>query len=246
VNGDERFQWSSAGISHAGKVRSINQDAFIVRPDAGLWVVADGMGGHDAGDFASHAIVDSLAHLETQQRMSTFIDEVEDRLIEVNQALIAEATERMGTTTIGSTVVAVLAVRNYCACLWAGDSRAYLLRDGQMQLMTQDHSQVEELIEQGLLLREDAEKHPAANVITRAVGAAEQLFVDVDLMELRDHDRILLCTDGLLKEVSQPEIAQGLQRDGCQESCNELLELALTRGARDNVTVVVIDFNKLT
>ena len=246
MSGDDRFQWNSAGISHTGKVRSINQDAFAVRPDVGLWVVADGMGGHDAGDLASHAIVESLNQILPQQRLSTFIDQVEDRLIEVNRSLITEAAERTEPTTIGSTVVAMLAVRNYCACLWAGDSRAYLLRDGQMQLMTQDHSQVEELIEQGLLLREDADRHPAANVITRAVGATEQLFVDVDLMELQDHDRILLCTDGLLKEVSQAEIARALQQGGCQESCDELLELALSRGARDNVTVVVIDFKKLT
>jgi serine/threonine protein phosphatase PrpC len=240
------FQWTSAGLTHAGKIRTINQDALMVKPDTGLWVVADGMGGHDAGDFASHAIIDSLNQITPQQRLSQFIDEVEDRLIDVNQALIDEAAVRQEPTTIGSTVVALLVVKNYSACVWAGDSRAYLLRDGQIQLISQDHSQVEELIEQGLLLREDAEYHPAANVITRAVGAAEQLFVDVDLLELQDNDRILLCSDGLLKEVSQPEIAENMQTGSCQEVCNDLLELALERGARDNVTVIVIDFASAT
>jgi serine/threonine protein phosphatase PrpC len=246
MSANHDFQWTSVGVTHAGKIRTVNQDAFLAKPDSGLWVVADGMGGHDAGDFASQAIVDRLDQLAPQERLSRFIDEVEDRLIEVNQELIDEAAIRKEPTTIGSTVVALLVVKNYAACVWAGDSRAYLLRDGQMQLLSQDHSQVEELIEQGLLLREDAEHHPAANVITRAVGAAEQLFVDVDLIELQDHDRILLCSDGLLKEVSQSEISQAMQQGSCQAVCDGLLEQALERGARDNVTIVVIDFTQST
>ena len=245
MTASDAFQWNSAGISDVGKIRSINEDAFADCPEAGLWVVADGMGGHDAGDFASHAIIDSLNQVGPQQRLSAFVDEVEDRLLQVNQVLIDAAGQREEPTTIGSTVVALLAVQNYCACLWAGDSRAYRLSDGQMLPVSQDHSQVEELIEQGLLLREDAESHPAANVITRAVGAAEELFVDVELVELQDGDRFLLCSDGLFKEVSELEIAQHMQRGSCQDVCHDLVELALERGSRDNVTVVTIDFNKL-
>lgn len=241
---DGAFQWTSAGITDVGKIRKINEDAFADRSEIGLWVVADGMGGHDAGDFASQAIIGSLSQVEPNQQLSLFIDEVEDRLLEVNKALIDEASKREEPTTIGSTVVALLAVGNYCACLWAGDSRAYRLRDGQMTPVSQDHSQVEEMIEQGLLLREDAETHPAANVITRAVGAAEELFVDVELVELQDGDRFLLCSDGLFKEVSEPEIAQHMQRGSCQDVSHDLVELALERGSRDNVTVVTIDFNK--
>jgi len=245
VTNEDAFQWSSAGISVVGKIRTINEDAFADLPDTGLWVVADGMGGHDAGDFASQAIVESLKQIGPQQRLSAFIDEVEDRLLRVNQALVEEADKREEPTTIGSTVVSILAVQNYCACLWAGDSRAYRLRDGLMQPVSQDHSQVEEMIEQGLLLREDAESHPAANVITRAVGAAEELFVDVKLVELQDGDRFLLCSDGLYKEVSEPEIAQHMQRGSCQDICNDLVALALERSSRDNVTVVAIEFNKV-
>lgn len=244
MTADGTFQWTSAGISDVGKIRKINEDAFTDRPETGLWVVADGMGGHDAGDFASQAIVESLSQVEPNPQLSLLIDEVEDRLLQVNQSLIEEAAKREEPTTIGSTVVALLAVKNHCACLWAGDSRAYRLRDGQMTPVSQDHSQVEELIEQGLLLREDAEAHPAANVITRAVGAAEELFIDVELVELQDGDRFLLCSDGLFKEVSEPEIAQYMQRGSCQDVCHDLVELALERGSRDNVTVVTIDFNK--
>ncbi|VAW79432.1 Protein serine/threonine phosphatase PrpC, regulation of stationary phase [hydrothermal vent metagenome] len=241
----ETFQWISAGITDVGKVRKINEDAFTDRPDNGLWVVADGMGGHAAGDFASQAIVESLNQVGQHERLSLFIDEVEDRLLKVNQALIDEAASREESTTIGSTVVALIALEKHCACLWAGDSRAYRLRGGQMTPVSQDHSQVEELIEQGMLLREDAESHPAANVITRAVGADEQLFVDVELVELQDGDRFLLCSDGLFKEVSEPEIAEHMQRGSSQELCHDLIELALERGSRDNVTVVAVDFNKV-
>lgn len=245
MTGTDAFQWTSAGITDVGKIRKVNEDAFTDRPEQGLWVVADGMGGHAAGDFASQAIVESLGQVGKHERLSLFIDEVEDRLLKVNQALIDEAVSREETTTIGSTVVALLAVNNYCACLWAGDSRAYRLRGGQMTPVSQDHSQVEELIEQGMLLREDAEAHPAANVITRAVGADEQLFVDVELLELQDGDRFLLCSDGLFKEVSEAEIAEHMQRGSCQELCQDLIELTLERGSRDNVTVVAVDFNKV-
>ncbi len=240
-----RFQWDSAGVSDVGKVRKINEDAYADRPEAGLWVVADGMGGHDAGDLASQAIVGSLQPLSAYQRLSDFIDDVEDRLLQVNRQLIDEAASREQATTIGSTVVVLLAVQRHCACLWAGDSRAYRLREGQMQAITRDHSQVEELIEQGQLLREDAETHPAANVITRAVGAAEELFIDVELEELHDGDRYLLCSDGLFKEVSEQEIAQYMQQGSCRELCEQLVQLALERGSRDNVTVVAVDFKSV-
>lgn len=239
------FQWASAGVSDVGKIRKINEDAFADRPDIGMWVVADGMGGHDAGDFASHAIVDDLNLVEFPPRLSTFVDEVEDYLLQVNRRLIDEAAKRKPPATIGSTVVVLLAVRNYCVCLWVGDSRAYRLRDGQLQAVSTDHSQVEEMIEQGLLLREDAEAHPAANVVTRAVGAAEELFVDVELLELQDGDRFLLCSDGLLKEVTELEMAQHMQQGGCKDVCQRLVDLTLKRGARDNVTVVVVDFTQV-
>ena len=245
MSGTGGFQWVSAGISDVGKVRQINEDAYADRPEAGLWVVADGMGGHDAGDLASQAIVDSLKTLPACQRLSDFIDDVEDRLLKVNQQLIDEAANREQPTTIGSTVVALLAVQHHCACLWAGDSRAYRMRDGQMQAVSRDHSQVEELIEQGQLLREDAEAHPAANVITRAVGAAEELFIDVELKELRDGDRYLLCSDGLFKEVSEQEIAEYMQQGSCRDVCEQLVQLALERGSRDNVTVVAVDFKRV-
>jgi serine/threonine protein phosphatase PrpC len=240
------FHWNSAAITDVGKVRKINEDACADRGDIGLWVAADGMGGHDAGDLASQAIIESLKQIGICERLSEFVDEVEDRLLEVNRRLIDEAATREEATTIGSTVVVLLARQHHCACLWAGDSRAYRLRNGHMQAISQDHSQVEEMIEQGLLLREDAESHPAANVITRAVGASEDLFVDVELHALQDGDRYLLCSDGLFKEVSEQEISEHMQSGSCQELCQDLIQLALERGSRDNVTVLAVDFEEST
>jgi serine/threonine protein phosphatase PrpC len=239
------FCWKSSAVTDAGKVREINEDAYANCPDIGLWAVADGMGGHEAGDFASNAVVDALKQVQPPQKLSQFVDDVEDCLLHVNQRLVDEAQSRQNAVTIGSTVVVLVAVQNHCVCLWAGDSRAYRLRDGMLQPITQDHSHVEEMIEKGLLLREDAETHAAANVITRAVGAASDLFVDIELEALQDGDRYLLCSDGLYKETTLGEIRETMGRGSCQDVCCELLQMALERGSTDNVTIVVVDFNKI-
>ena len=236
------FQWSSAALTDVGKVRSINEDACAAWPDKGLWVVADGMGGHDAGDLASRSIIESMEKAGKYGALSEFIEAVEDRLIDVNQALLAEAAERGEEITIGSTVVALLAQEHHCACLWAGDSRLYRLHENELQMITQDHSQVMEMVEQGLILREDAESHPAANIVTRAVGAADELYLDVEVKALRSGDRYLLCSDGLTKEMTDTEIAKNLRYGSCQNACNGLVNLALERGSRDNVSVVIVDF----
>ncbi len=232
-------------MTHVGKVRQINEDALTERPDIGLWVVADGMGGHDAGDFASQAIVSRFQDMQAEDQLSTFVENVEGQLLAVNRSLIEEAASRENAGTIGSTVVALLAIKHHCACVWAGDSRAYRLRDGLLRQISRDHSQVEEMVEEGVLLREDAESHPAANVITRAVGADISLYVDVELYELCDGDRYLLCSDGLYKEINDREIAEQLKLGGCQEACDQLLKMTLLRGAPDNVTIIIIDFKSI-
>lgn len=236
-------QWTSAALTDVGKLRRINEDACAAWPLTGIWVVADGMGGHDAGDLASHSIVESLQVIGRQESLSNLVDTVEDSLLAVNRRLLSEASARGTQTTIGSTVVVLMAHGNHCACLWAGDSRIYRMRDGRLQQITTDHSQVMDLVEQGLILREDAESHPAANVVTRAVGAAEDLYLDIEVEALQAGDRYLLCSDGLTKEMTDPEIADLLVRGDCQETCDSLVGLALERGSRDNVSVVVVNFN---
>ncbi|MEJ2179509.1 MAG: protein phosphatase 2C domain-containing protein [Gammaproteobacteria bacterium] len=234
------FSLISAGATDVGHVRQINEDAFLERSDIGLWVVADGMGGHHAGDVASGNIIDILDETNPSDRLADYVDEVEDRIISVNDQLVQLAKQHNDNRTIGSTVVAMIARDGHYAVLWAGDSRAYRYRNNQCVQLTRDHSQVEEMVQRGLIRPEEAEEHPASNVITRAVGAAEKIYVDVELDEIHPNDTFLLCSDGLNKHVSDAEIAHFLQNPNLEEIPERLVETTLQRGAIDNITVIVI------
>lgn len=234
-------RWKSAAMSHVGLVRQINEDAYLDRPESGIWAVADGMGGHHAGDVASTSIVEALAKVSPNQRLSEFVEEIENKLIEVNRSLRQMAAEHKDNRTIGSTIVSLITMNQHCAVMWAGDSRAYRLRNGGLVQLTRDHSQVEEMVEHGLLQPEDAESHPASNVITRAVGASDVLYIDVHLHDLEQGDVFLLCSDGLYKHISAKEIGTILGTSGSlQEIAQKFISTTLERGATDNVTVVAI------
>lgn len=236
-----KLAWRSSAVTHVGKVRKHNEDAVLDRGNIGLWVVADGMGGHSAGDYASALIVKSLEELAENASMPEFVDAVEDKVLEVNAHLVQKATEGGQRLTIGSTVVAMIAYADVGLFLWAGDSRLYRLRNNTLQQMTTDHSQVEVYVEQGLMTREQASNHPHGNMITRAVGAADKLFIDMDMCSLKAGDRFLLCSDGLTKHLEDAEIRDMLGHGSAEETCHELLELTLSRRAADNVTVIVVD-----
>lgn len=234
------FYWVSAHVTDKGKVRSINEDALLDRADLGIWVVADGMGGHAAGDVASAMIVNELKSISPGDSLGAMARDVEQRLQNVNQQLLLESQRRSGEI-IGSTVVTLLTYQGYCIYQWAGDSRIYLFRRNRLKQLSRDHSQVEELIEQGIVTSEQAEQSPVANYITRAVGASEELELDAEIFEPCDGDLFLLCSDGLNKEVSDAEIAEILGNCGFQEALEQLINLALERGARDNVTLVLVE-----
>jgi protein phosphatase len=232
--------WVSAHVTDKGKVRSINEDALLDRADLGIWVVADGMGGHAAGDMASGMIVNELKSLSPGDSLSEMARDVEHRLQYVNQQLLLESQRRSGEI-IGSTVVTLLTYQGYCIYQWAGDSRIYLYRRNRLKQLSRDHSQVEEMIEQGIVTTEQAEQSPVANYITRAVGASDELELDAEIFEPCDGDLFLLCSDGLNKEVNDSEIAYILGSCGFQEAVEKLINLALERGARDNVTLVLVE-----
>jgi len=235
------LSWSSFGRTNTGKVRKHNEDSMLERPEIGLWVVADGMGGHEKGDVASQMIVEHMNKMHEGVSLVKFIDDLENRLLEVNQNLIEKAKASPRRSTIGSTVVIMHTHDKYLLYIWAGDSRLYRLRDKQLRQMTTDHSQVELYVEQGLITREEALGHPHGNMITRAIGALEDLYLDMDIQELARTDRYLLCSDGLTKHVQDFEIQNMLQTGTAEESCNSLIELTLERGAIDNVTAIVVD-----
>lgn len=232
------FAWSSAATTHVGHVRHVNEDALCERPDVGLWAVADGMGGHAAGDLASQMVVAGLARLKAQPALSLMVEFIEHSLLESNERLIILAGERQ---TIGSTVVVLTVLGGFAAYLWVGDSRLYRYRGGHLRQLTTDHSQVERYIEKGLLLRANAAAHPHGHLLTRAIGARQELRVDLDVCALQAGDRFLLCSDGLDRHVTHAEIAANLAPGEAAESAASLRELTLARGALDNVTVCIVD-----
>ncbi len=233
------FTWQSSCRTDVGSVREINEDACLARPETGLWVVADGMGGHSAGDLASGSIIDTLAGVAAPESLSEFTEDVEQRLVSLNTRL-REMASREEVNTIGSTVVALLAYNRHCVCQWAGDSRIYRFRDERLEQLTQDHALVEELVEKGVLSPEEAAGHPQSNLVTRAVGATDRLYVDAEIFELAHDDCFVLCSDGLDKEVPEEDIAHVVGNQSIAQMSDAMVDLAIQRGARDNVTVVCV------
>ena len=246
-----RFRWSSAALSDVGLVRRINEDAGLDLCERGLWAVADGMGGHDFGAVASSMLVQALAYLPPCRPLAACIAAARERLREVNDELRTTAAAR-SVPMMGTTVVTLLAVENECAVLWAGDSRAYLMRRGQLRQISRDHRQTDAATlpatdraagsATGLSAaspgRSDASI--ASNIISRAVGAAASLLLDEIRVPVEDGDFFLLCSDGLTNMVTDREIAEALLHGSCRQATQLLIALALQYGAPDNVTVVVV------
>lgn len=234
-----QFRWTSASRSHVGLVRKINEDACLEQPERGIWVVADGMGGHTLGDVASRMVIDTLRSIPSPDSLVQFTSDVRDALQAVNRQLRVEAVRR-DARIIGSTVVVLLAHGGDCTYLWAGDSRLYLYRNGRLVQLTRDHSQLEELRSKGNIGPGDVVNHPARNVITRAVGAADTLDLEEESMALGNGDMFLLCSDGLSNGVNEQEMHAALAHGDCDKATEALLDMALRRGGRDNISVVVV------
>lgn len=234
---------SSAAMTHPGMKRGHNEDTYVNRPDLGLWAVADGAGGHSAGEVASGMIAEALESIPPGLSASELLAEVRLRIKDTHEALREEAARRGENVTIASTIVVMMARNEHFACLWAGDSRAYLLRDGALQQITRDHSLVQELVDAGVVKPEDAEKHPRANVITRAVGAAMDDDFEMDKISdrLMPGDRFLLCSDGLCKTLPADEIAALLGSVDGVPPPEALIAAALDQNASDNVTAVTVE-----
>lgn len=223
-----------------GLKRKINEDALMVRTERGLWAVADGMGGHDAGEVASGKIAEALAALPIVYTLDETVDNALAALRRVNTELIALARAGGQPRTIGSTVVGLAISGDEFRCFWAGDSRAYRVRAGRITQLSRDHSLVHDLVRAGMLSEAEARVHPNANVVTRAVGVSEELHVDVVSGDVRDGDFFLLASDGLTRVVEDDEIAEELVSNRLAQAADRLLELVLERGAPDNVSLIVV------
>jgi serine/threonine protein phosphatase PrpC len=230
----ERFRASA--ITDPGG-RAQNEDAYLSRSDLGLWAVADGAGGHASGATASRAVVTALETIPPGLTAAEMLAQVRLRLGSVHASLLAEAAEN--AKIIASTVVVLIARGEHFACLWAGDSRAYRLRNDMLDQLTSDHSLVQSLVEDGAITEAEAERHPEANVITRAVGdGSDELGLDKVAGDILAGDRFLLCSDGLHKALPAPELARLLAEDA---AAAPLVAAALGRGSSDNVTAVVVE-----
>lgn len=231
---------SSHGRSDRGAVRTHNEDAYLDDPGNRLWVVADGMGGHSAGDVASQTVVQHLRELVRPPDTADYVDRIDDALAAANQALIAYAKEHE-QQLVGSTAAVLVDAGKYMLCAWAGDSRIYQQAGGGLRQLTTDHTQGREMMSSGGLSAAEAESHLQSGALVRAVGAEANLIVEWTVAEAAPHDVFLLCSDGVTKEMSDAEIAETLARPAPpREIAEALVNTCLARGARDNVTALVV------
>jgi serine/threonine-protein phosphatase Stp1 len=226
--------------THVGLRRKVNEDSLLECTERGLWAVADGMGGHEAGEVASAMVVEALAGLPITSNLEADTANAVSAMIRVNQELIVLARSDIHPRTIGSTVVGLIIRDGQYRCFWAGDSRAYRVRSGVIRQLTRDHSLVQELVEAGMIAPDEAHNHPNANVITRAVGAAETLIVDTVGGDARPGDQFLLASDGLTRLVDDGEMRDEMAEFEPSEAAGKMLDAVLVRGAPDNVSLIII------
>lgn len=231
------FRFRSLSRTHCGG-RPLNEDRVLDRPDLGFWAVADGMGGHQNGDVAAARLVEGLSAIDHEASGYSRLNAVISRIDEVNAGLFQG---RDGLAAGGATLVVLLAHEDHYACLWAGDSRGYLLRDGQLVRLTHDHSLVQSLVDEGLISEAERRRHPEGHVVTRAVGAAAQVVLEQRFAPIHDQDRFLLCSDGLNACIDDEEIAEILQHHQAARAADRLLALALEREVQDNVSFVLVE-----
>jgi len=238
-----KIKWHSTAKTDTGKVRSLNEDAFLELPESRLWLVADGMGGHEAGNVASQIIVDSFKTFNKRKRarsLNQMVANVIMRLRKANRLMLKLAAERGSDSIIGSTVVVLVAWGGRCAMIWAGDSRIYRYRRKKLKQLTKDHSEVQKLVDLGIISAEHAQFHPGSNAITNALGVFKKLTPEIIYDRFNPSDVYMLCSDGLTNEVSDYEINQCLNKNKRIDVVEELVKTTLSRDARDNVTVATI------
>ena len=226
--------------THVGLRRKVNEDAILALPDHDIWLVSDGMGGHQAGDYASALIVDAVATLPLGLDPAAKMHGLRERIQGAHRAIQAEAEAR-GGGTIGATVVALILANGHFAGIWAGDSRIYRLRDGLIELLTCDHSAVAELVLAGKMSWDEAEQHPQSNAITRAVGVGDEVELDKIRGEVAPGDRFLICSDGLTKYATFAMLQEVLSTSPLETVGDRLLQIALNGGGADNISQIIVD-----
>ncbi|WP_420101010.1 PP2C family protein-serine/threonine phosphatase [Bosea sp. (in: a-proteobacteria)] len=236
---DIAIKFETGAATHKGLVRQANEDSILASPDIGVWAVADGVGGYEAGQLASSTVTQALESIGPAVSAGDLVARFQDRINHANFGIHTLSEER-GGAMMGSTVAALLIFERSFACLWSGDSRVYRLRAGQLEQISRDHSEVQELIDNGVLTREQARTYPRGNVITRAIGIFDDPGLELRQGEIEPGDTFLICSDGLTGHLDDAEIAARLAGRRSQDACDTLIAETLARGARDNVSIIII------
>lgn len=229
-----------SALTHVGHVRSRNEDSILALPDQGIWLVSDGMGGHDGGDFASQTVVEAVAAIPPDLPAAERMQALRVAIGRAHDQIRAESVRR-GGRTIGATVVALLLIDGHFVAFWAGDSRLYRLRGGAIELLTTDHSLVADLVLAGEMSWDEADQLPEANTITRAAGVGDTPGLEKIRGEVRPGDRFLLASDGLYKHAGFESLRRVLSTATIETVAETLLQIALDGGGDDNVSVIVVD-----
>jgi serine/threonine protein phosphatase PrpC len=246
----------AAGLTDVGCVRKHNEDNFLIDSEAGLFVVADGLGGHAAGEVASQIVVDKMGQfiaqtveqdrtwpLEYDVNLAYDGNRLKVALMLTDQAILEDIRSNPERESMGSTVVACLVHNTKVTLVHVGDSRAYLLNANGIQQITRDHSWVAEQVANGILTPEEARKHPFRNVITQALGNGADLDIAVQELQVKELDQLLLCSDGLSGMVQDKDIWEIVQKGkSLQEATQQLISVARENGGEDNITVLIIGF----
>lgn len=231
----------SAGRTDRGKVRELNEDAFLDCPERGLWVVADGMGGHQSGEVASRLIVSTISDVARHSCLDSRLGAVRESLLGVNHRLVQNIfPDGDRHAVIGSTVVALLIEGARAACIWAGDSRCYLWREQRLYQLSRDHSLLQELIDSERMSPCQAAQHPEAHALTRAVGGGSTLTLEVVELDVRQGDVFVLCSDGLYQALDPQMLSHALSIKSPRLSVDLLFDYVLRGAAADNLTAVVV------
>jgi protein phosphatase len=239
-------------MTHQGKVRQHNEDSggVIINPEGHrLTIVADGMGGHLAGEVASGmTLMELKKEWEKETRIHT-ADQAEkwlkEHILKVNEILWNHARNNSECDGMGTTIVAAVTTEHFATVANIGDSRCYLLNESGFKQVTEDHSLVNELVRFGQISKEDAEHHPRKNVLLRALGTEEKVEVDIKTIMFEEGDSLLLCSDGLSNKVSEEEMKQILENDDkLEQKAKKLISLANDYGGEDNISLAIVEFSE--
>lgn len=245
----QHLPFTFSAVTDVGKLREQNEDKFLVEKELGLFIVADGMGGHQGGEVASKIVVEDLPfmietglHRLRSDSIRSIRNLLKKTIVELNRQMVMEGQSESGYKGMGATLVLSLFCKNRVYVANLGDSRMYLLRHGRLTQKTRDHSVVGSLVRKGDITPEEAQDHEARGQITRYVGMEEQARAYVRTFQVRPGDRYLLCSDGLTDMVDHKRIAKILRTvSDSQSACEQLVAAANAAGGHDNITVAIID-----